>query len=81
MAIVANPLRSAFLTIGVISPSSSATATAMSTVSQRRIASSLHEAWAAGTCRKASDRRADYKVVNGDPVGVGFRVELGAEFH
>jgi len=42
------------LTIGVIKPSSSATATATSTVSQSRMASSLHDALAAGTCRNAS---------------------------
>ena len=40
--------------IGVIRPSSSATATAMSTLSHSRIASSLQEALAAGTLRKAS---------------------------
>src|SRR5438105_11319825 len=53
-AICASPFWSADLTIGVIKPSSSATATAMSTRSHSRIASSLHDALAAGTWRKAN---------------------------
>src|SRR6266851_2715198 len=55
LAIVARPFWSAFLMIGVIRPSGSATATAQSTACHCRIASSLHEALARGTLRMVSD--------------------------